>query len=265
MSGKRFSSKKASKNGFYVALAICLVAVGIAAWSTYDAVNGYLGDKGGFSEVAAEASAKPSGAASSPGNQDDGEALKRRETQSALPKPAEETAGSTVESTPDAAKQPESTAESPAQEAPANTGVLYEISEVMALPVDTSKVLSVYSSGAPVYSKTMRDWRIHNGVDLKAEAGADVKACGNGEVLDFYTDSMLGNVAVVEHGEYVFYYCGLGEKLAVNVGDVVSLGQAIGQIAAVPCESAEEPHLHLEIKRDDVYVNPVELYTKLAG
>ena len=42
MNGKRFSEDKARRNGFYLALAVCLVAVGIAAWSTYDAVQGYM-------------------------------------------------------------------------------------------------------------------------------------------------------------------------------------------------------------------------------
>ena len=39
MNGKRFSGENARRSGFYLALAVCLVAVGIAAWSTYDAVN----------------------------------------------------------------------------------------------------------------------------------------------------------------------------------------------------------------------------------
>ena len=42
MNGKRFSGENAQRSGFYLALAVCLVAVGIAAWSTYDAVNGVV-------------------------------------------------------------------------------------------------------------------------------------------------------------------------------------------------------------------------------
>ena len=47
MNGRRFSENKARKNGFYLALAVCLVAVGIAAWSTYDAVHNYLAPEAG--------------------------------------------------------------------------------------------------------------------------------------------------------------------------------------------------------------------------
>ena len=42
MNGKRFTEEKARRSGFYLALAVCLVAVGVAAWSTYDAVNSYV-------------------------------------------------------------------------------------------------------------------------------------------------------------------------------------------------------------------------------
>ena len=42
MNQKRFTEGKAPKSGFYVALAVCLAAVGIAAWSTYDSVTRYL-------------------------------------------------------------------------------------------------------------------------------------------------------------------------------------------------------------------------------
>ena len=35
--GKRFFRRERPAQWFYLALAVCLVAVGIAAWSTYDA------------------------------------------------------------------------------------------------------------------------------------------------------------------------------------------------------------------------------------
>ena len=50
MNGKRFSEEKTRRNGFYLALAVCLVAVGIAAWSTYDAVNSYTEPQSSLSQ-----------------------------------------------------------------------------------------------------------------------------------------------------------------------------------------------------------------------
>ena len=34
--------KKSGRSGFYAALAICVLAIGIAAWSTYDTMSGFL-------------------------------------------------------------------------------------------------------------------------------------------------------------------------------------------------------------------------------
>mgnify|MGYP000276126705 CR=1 FL=1 len=34
--------KSTERRGFYLALAVCLTAIGIAAWSTYDTVSGFL-------------------------------------------------------------------------------------------------------------------------------------------------------------------------------------------------------------------------------
>ena len=78
----------------------------------------------------------------------------------------------------------------------------------------------------------------------------------NGQVKETYTDSMLGNVVLVEHGPYQFYYCGVGENFLVNPGGVATMGQQLGVVTAVPFEAAEEPHLHLEVRRDGVALDP---------
>ncbi len=117
-------------------------------------------------------------------------------------------------------------------------------------------VAKAYSAGAPVYSQTMKDWRIHAGMDETAQAGEEIRACANGQVKQTYSDSMLGNVIVVEHGDYEFSYCGLGEDFQVKEGDIVTKGQIIGTVTAVPSEAADAPHLHLEVRRDGAYLDP---------
>ena len=62
--------KSGEKRGFYIALAVCLAAVGIAAWSTYDTVSGFLepvssvdsGVSSTVSSSSAAATARSSGA-----------------------------------------------------------------------------------------------------------------------------------------------------------------------------------------------------------
>lgn len=264
MNGKRFSEDKARKNGFYLALAVCLVAVGIAAWSTYDAVHGYLTPEGEEAAVESALMQKQkeeevrSGQEVSVGvpAEEDPEAPKPSPSQ-----PARQTAG-TVSSRPEASRaestEPESAAEIPdekEEQIPVNAP-LYEISPEFTSPVAEKEIAKAYSAGAPVYSETMKDWRIHAGTDWEAESGQQAIACANGLVKETYTDGMLGNVAVIEHGDYVFYYCGLGENFLIKAGDVVTKGQAIGTVTAVPGESADEPHLHLEVRRDSAYLDP---------
>lgn len=266
MNGKRFSEEKTRRNGFYLALAVCLVAVGIAAWSTYDAVNSYTEPQSSLSQQEGSSSTSSQVQAGISLEEEDGEgqgsSSSRSETSS---KPsddpeapqgssAQETAGQVTQETPEPSPAPESQPEQ--EETQAATAPLYEISQEMIWPIDGGESLNAYSAGAPVYSKTMKDWRIHTGLDVAAENESPVLACANGQVKETYTDSMLGNVILVEHGDYLFYYCGVGENFLVNPGDVVTAGQQLGVVTAVPYEAAEEPHLHLEVRRDGVALDP---------
>lgn len=256
MNGKRFSESKARRNGFYLALAVCLVAVGIAAWSTFDAVQGYMSSEPVQSAVNddPEAPRSPAPVASpSPDTQNNWAAATPAPTtrpNAPSPKPS-----APPEPTPTPAPTTQEEPEEEQPPVPANAP-LYEISQEMIYPVGSEEICKAYSAGAPVYSTTMRDWRVHAGTDLTAESGEQVLACANGIVKQTYTDSMLGNVVVVEHGDYDFYYCGLGENFLVEPEEVVSAGQAIGTVTAVPAESADKPHLHLEVRRDAAYLDP---------
>lgn len=259
MNPKRYSESKARKNGFYLALAICLVAVGIAAWSTYDAVHNYVQAENKTTSSQAQQPKKTPAAGEQKGK-DDPEAPRAASS----PAPARQTVGSVTDKAE--TSKPESSAVSePASSAPEEpssepqipvNAPMYEISGELIYPLASQKVPQAYSAGAPVYSQTMKDWRIHTGTDVKGESGEEVLACGNGQVKRTYTDRMLGNVVEIEHGDYEFYYCGLGENFLVKEGDTVTKGQAIGTITAVPFEAAEEPHLHLEVRRDGVCIDP---------
>ena len=282
MNGKRFSQEKTRRNGFYLALAVCLVAVGIAAWSTYDAVNSYVEpvenqelidqqeedvregqETDADVEVATEDqdsegenSSSSQTEASSAQSQFNDDPEAPRDT-SAQETAGEVTQGQTDEETEEEASADESSTSesSEVQQVPA-TAPLYEISTEMIWPIEDGQVLNAYSAGTPVYSPTMKDWRIHTGLDVQAESESPVLACANGQVLETYTDNMLGNVALIEHGDYLFYYCGLGENFQVEPGEIVTMGQQIGVVTAVPFEAAEEPHLHVEVRRDGATLDP---------
>lgn len=263
MNGKRFSEDKARKNGFYLALAVCLVAVGIAAWSTYDAVHSYTSSEGTAQSAlnqlknqevrSGQEVSQPAPSAAPSAAPKDTDPEKPASSSS----PARQTAGSVIlkTETSSAPEAPVSSAPEEEPQVPVNAP-LYELSSEMVWPLKSEEVLKAYSSGAPVYSETMKDWRVHTGTDVKASAGDEVRACANGQVKGTYTDAMLGNVILVEHGDYLFSYCGVGEDFQVKEGDIVTKGQVIGKVTAVPCEAADEPHLHVEVRRDSAWLDP---------
>lgn len=269
MSGKKKNNETTKKVGFYVALAVCLVAVGVAAWSTYDAVQDYDIAAGNSSVSSMDPEIVSKNPESQNGDEDGQALIDKNRDKNQLSSSgtdtddAKETAGSVDQSPESNVDSSESSSAFIPQDqeygVPVNAGTVYEVSEVLHFPIEDSEVVKQYSAGVPVYSDTMRDWRIHNGTDFKAEAGAAVKACANGVVKSTMTDLKLGNIVVVEHGEYVFWYCGVDENFTVREGDIVSTGQEIGTVTAVPFEAAEETHLHLEVKHDDVTINPMEI------
>lgn len=119
-------------------------------------------------------------------------------------------------------------------------------------------ILKDYSNGAPVRSKTMNDYRTHNGVDFTGEQGDEIRAVCAGKVTEIKADSSWGNVVVIEHENgLTARYCGFSD-VEVNEGDAVSKGEKIGTLGVIPIESADTPHLHLEMLRDGKYTDPVE-------
>lgn len=115
-----------------------------------------------------------------------------------------------------------------------------------------------------VFSNTMRDWRVHNGIDIAATAGSPVYAAADGTVSAIWEDVSYGTCISVAHsGDCITYYKNLNPILAdgIAVGTEVEQGQliaAVGESAMV--EIADEPHLHFELSVEGEYVDPTEYF-----
>lgn len=257
--------KKADKRGFYAALAICFLAIGIAAWSTYDTMSGFITptDEGAVSSTvsAPQQTVEPSVITEDPESavsEGHGHGTASAVVTDAEPEkePAESTAAPTENEAPAEETAAENTV--PAEETAAEP-VSYTPSESFLRPVGDGEILTAYSD-IPVYSETMRDYRVHLGADYTAERGETVKAIANGIVKDAYTDMLLGNILVIEHGDTEVRYCGLGETFLVDPGEVVRAGQDIGSVTAAPFESAMETHLHIEATENGTPIDPETLF-----
>lgn len=132
------------------------------------------------------------------------------------------------------------------------------------LPVGT-QILKDYSNGTPVKSKTMNDWRLHNGVDFSGELGDEVHAVCDGKVTRVSEDSMWGKTVEIDHGNgMVAKYCGFDE-ISIKENDEVKKEQAIGTLGSIPIESADNTHLHLEITLNGKTTDPIAALGKENG
>lgn len=99
----------------------------------------------------------------------------------------------------------------------------------------------------------------HRGIDLVATQGEPVRATAAGTVTSAYrSHSGDGNVVEIAHGGgYVTRYCHLGDVWVVP-GQWVKVGARIGTVGLSGTSFA--PHLHYEIRRDTVCVDPVHYF-----
>ena len=122
----------------------------------------------------------------------------------------------------------------------------------------TGETLAAYAMDSLCYNPTTRDWRVHDGIDIAAEAGTPVCAAAAGVISATYEDDTMGTTVVISHeGGYVTVYSSLDADLAVSVGDSVILGQTIGHVGNTALlESALGDHLHFSVSCNDVSMDP---------
>ena len=120
--------------------------------------------------------------------------------------------------------------------------------------------ISAYSMEALSYNETTRDWRVHNGVDIAAETGTQVCAAADGEVYTVYEDDSMGYTVVIRHeGGYTTKYSSLSKDVAVQSGDTVTAGQAIGYVGDTALvESTLGSHVHFSVTCQDEAMNPAD-------
>lgn len=120
--------------------------------------------------------------------------------------------------------------------------------------------ISAYSMEALSYNETTRDWRVHNGVDIAADAGTEVCAAADGEVYTVYEDDSMGYTVVIRHdGGYLTRYASLSQDILVKSGDAVSAGQVIGYVGdSALVETTLGSHIHFSVTHQDEPMNPAD-------
>lgn len=247
-------NKKGKK--FYIALAICLTAISAAAWSTYQSVKDFIVPS--KSHSAGYTSSSPSTNKTSSQNQEKDLKPDKKKSEE---KPS--LRGRRTIPYDNASKKAENFSADYQDDSEETQAVSAQKSDAPVIYPSGNHITKEFSDGKPVYSKTMNDWRCHNGTDFEAQAGSAVKSITDGVVKDVYTDSSYGVTVKIEHNSgFTAYYSGLGETVSVKKDDKVSSGQEIGSVAKVPCEIADESHIHISVFKDGKFIDPLLVLEK---
>ena len=125
--------------------------------------------------------------------------------------------------------------------------------------------LSEYTMGQDfsdklVYNQTLKQWRTHNGVDFMAEKGTAVMAILGGTVKSIENTTLEGTVITIEQSDGIItIYKSLNADVKVEEGATVKAGDVIGSVdVTMATEKKEGAHLHLEMKKDGVFISPLD-------
>ena len=92
----------------------------------------------------------------------------------------------------------------------------------------------------------------------KSEKGTEVKAAEEGTVKAIKNDPRYGLSIIINHGNgFKTVYSNLLTTEFVREGEEVEKGQTIATVGETASfEIADEPHLHFEMYKDGIAVNP---------
>lgn len=126
------------------------------------------------------------------------------------------------------------------------------------MPVN-GEVINPFSNGELVKSETLGVWKTHDGVDIAADSGAQVKSMNRGEVTKIWQDALWGNCITIDHGDGIIgHYYNLSAAITVEEGDEVESGQVIGAVGdTAQIEAAQPSHLHFGLKRNGEWIDPI--------
>ena len=96
----------------------------------------------------------------------------------------------------------------------------------------------------------------HKGVDIGAKYGTDIKATMDGQVTVVSDEGDYGKHVKIVDGDVstIYAHC---SKIVVSQGDFVKKGQKIAEVGSTGKSTG--PHLHFEIRRNNLSVNPEEI------
>jgi len=94
----------------------------------------------------------------------------------------------------------------------------------------------------------------HEGLDISAPYGADIKAAASGKVVFSGRQSGYGYMVIIDHGRGISTAYGHASRLLVKEGQKVKKGDVIAKVGSTGRSTG--PHLHFEVRLNDTPVDP---------
>lgn len=104
----------------------------------------------------------------------------------------------------------------------------------------------------------------NTGVNIGLESGKtfDVVAALSGNVTKVEEDSLLGNIIEIQHDEGIVTQYQSLTDMKVKVGDTVEQGQVLAKAGQSLFNQEAGVHVHFEIRKDNVALNPLDYFDK---
>lgn len=147
------------------------------------------------------------------------------------------------------------------QRANQNVGPIEEANkptEQFSIPTSEYTVIKEASIDKLVYMPSLNMWKTHNGVDFGVKEKSPINSVYSGKVEKVETSTLEGVVVTVKLNNGMTAIYKSLSSASVKVGDSVANGAQIGVAGTMLSESDLGVHLHLELKKDGKFVNPLE-------
>lgn len=152
---------------------------------------------------------------------------------------------------------------------PGDTPIVKPDPPVDDTPVDTPLTFTApcmgtvtvnYSDTVLVWNSTLGQYSTHLAVDFVAE-DLRVLAVAGGTVKEVGYDALDGNYVIITHKDgYESRYFSLGDGVSLKAGDTVAEGDVIGTMSTTMAkESLDGNHLHFEMSKDGVDIDPLSV------